>query len=159
MKKEIEKLKEAGFIGFIDIKTLKQIYNRLPLEKGVYVVLRMTDEAPVFLEKGTGGFFKGKNPNVAISKLQGKWLDDSPIMYIGQTTKSLQKRILQYLQFGSGMGVGHYGGRYIWQLKDADNLVFAWKPLPSTDTHDFEKRMLLDFHKEHGALPFANLRL
>ena len=159
MKTEIEKLQKAGFTGFIDIKTLKETYSQLPREKGVYVVVRMSGSDPVFLEKGTGGFFKGKNPNVSINKLQDNWIVDSQIMYIGQTTASLQSRISQYLRFGSGMAVGHYGGRYIWQLKDSDNLVFAWKILPSNDPRAYERTMLEDFLSEHGALPFANLTL
>ena len=159
MKTEFEKLQEAGFMGFIDIKTLKEYSGHLPREKGVYVVLRMSENDPVFLEKGSGGFFKGKNPNVSLSKLRENWIDDSQIMYIGQTTTSLQSRLSQYLRFGSGMAVGHYGGRYIWQLKDSDKLVFAWKTLPSTDTRAYERTMLQDFLNTHGALPFANLTL
>lgn len=41
---------------------------------------------------------------------------------------------------------------------DSDNLLIAWKELPTTeDPHKVESEMLKDFFDTHGKLPFANL--
>ena len=61
------------------------------------------------------------------------------------------------MKFGSGKPVGHRGGRYIWQLADADDLVVCWKVL-STDPREYERQMISDFKTAHnGYRPFANL--
>ena len=69
--KELEQLKEDGFCGFKTVAELRKNINIVPELTGVYVLLRPNDDEPVFLEKGTGGFFKKKNPNVAFPKLGG----------------------------------------------------------------------------------------
>lgn len=164
MNKEIEELKADGFIGFVSVAELRKSLNAVPEQRGVYVVLRMTDSAPTFLKVGTGGYFKGKDPNVEVSKLLSKWVDGSPLLYIGKaggpgTDATLHSRIRQYIQFGEGKPVGHKGGRYIWQLADAADLVFAWKPLPDEIPLEVEKRMIREYKILHGMkFPFANLR-
>lgn len=42
----------------------------VPQKPGVYFVLRLCETEPKFLEIGTGGFFKQKNPNVSIENLK-----------------------------------------------------------------------------------------
>ncbi len=157
MIQEIENYKKDGFIGFIPVSKLRENTKILPENGGVYIVVRNSDNAPEFLDKGTGGFFKKKNPNVSIEELEANYVRDSKIVYIGKAT-SLKKRIAQLLRFGAGSAVGHWGGRYLWQLSDSDNLLIAWKPTPSIDPGDEETRMLEEFESLHGQLPFANLR-
>lgn len=53
-------------------------------QMGVYIILRGNNEPPAFLEKGTGGFFKGKDPNVTKAELESNWISNTPIMYIGK---------------------------------------------------------------------------
>lgn len=155
--------KEHGFEGF---KTMKELMNGgrnlIPAQMGVYVVLRESDAAPVFLEEGTGGFFKGKDPNVLISELQANWVPNASVVYIGKaggigSSATLQKRLGQYLRFGQGANVGHWGGRYIWQLADSLDLVVCWKTLTDTDPRELENQMIADFKSIHGKRPFANL--
>ena len=78
-------------------------------------------------------------------------------MYIGKAT-SLKKRLGQYLRFGQTKNVGHYGGRYIWQLKNHSDLIVCWKTTPQYDPREIEKGLILDFKREFGERPFANLK-
>lgn len=145
----------------------------VPKKKGIYLVLWPDEKSPVFVEKGTGGFFKGKDPNVAICELEKHWIENERILYIGQAggkvkrkngdilnnKATLQSRIEQYMQFGQGLPKGHYGGRYIWQLANAKDLIICWKVLIEYDSREEEKEMIKGFKKEHeGKRPFANLQ-
>lgn len=164
MNQEIEKLKADGFAGFVSVSKLRQSCNVIPDVKGVYVVLRLSEDAPHFLTVGTGGFFKGKCPNVAVDELKSNWVNDTHIVYIGKAgdpgrSATLRSRIRQYINFGMGKNVGHYGGRYIWQLSDASELVFAWKQLPDGYPSAVESQMIADFKLNHKLMrPFANLK-
>ena len=159
----IKKYLDEGSYEFKSIKELMQSCEELPYEKGVYMVLRTSNDAPTFLKEGTGGFFKGKDPNVSIEELEDNWIDDEPILYIGQTggngsSNTLQRRIRQNILFGQGKNIGHYGGRYIWQLADAAELLVCWKPLADNDPKQVEEEMMQIFKQVHnGRRPFANL--
>jgi len=153
-----------GFEGFKNMGELMDgASTQIPAQKGVYVVLRERVSAPKFLPKGTGGFFKGKNPNVSIAELEANWVEDTPVVNIGKaggvgSSATLQKRLGQYLRFGQGANVGHWGGRYIWQLSDSRDLIVCWKTLYSDDPRDVERQMIEDFKAIHaGKRPFANL--
>lgn len=155
---EITKYKKEGFNGFVKIADLRLTPGMIPDNGGVYVVVRVSDVLPRFLEEGTGGHFKGKNPNVAIAELQNNFVKGSATMYIGKAT-NLRKRLGQFLRFGAGANVGHWGGRYLWQLADASDLIIAWKETPMIDPRDVEVAMLTEYVNEYGRLPFANLTL
>ena len=163
MNDYIEELKTEGWQGFKTIAELKSSVSGITKAMGVYMVLRLSSEAPQFIHPGTGGFFKGKDPNVPISELQSKWNDGSPIMYIGKAGSSssnatLNSRLSQYMKFGCGKNIGHWGGRYIWQLEDSRELTVCWKPLYSDDPRTIEQQMISDFKALHfGRRPFANL--
>ncbi len=158
MKQEIEMYEKEGFKGFTSVEQLRLLASSIPKSQGVYIVIRSSESEPVFLEEGTGGFFKGKNPNVAISELQAKYVHESVVVYIGKATE-LHKRIKQLLSFGAGEPVGHWGGRYLWQLADSASLLVAWKLTPMEEPREVEKKMLEDFKGRHGGrLPFANIQ-
>ena len=53
---------------------------------------------PNFLPVGTGGLFKGEDPNVSIAELQNNWVEGTPVVYIGKAT-SIKKRLSQYSAF------------------------------------------------------------
>ena len=63
---EIESFKNEGFYGFVSVKSLLNNYSQIPAIRGVYMVLRIITKEPFFLDKGSGGYFKGTDPNVAI---------------------------------------------------------------------------------------------
>jgi uncharacterized protein (DUF1778 family) len=163
----IMEIERAGFEGFLTISRLKASNcAEVPDEPGVYMVLRPDLSSPEFLSEGTGGFFKGKNPNVPIDKLEGKWIDSSTVTYIGmsgdQSDETLRSRWKKRLRFGNGRPVGARGGRYIWQLKNVDQLIVCWKTMPDVvpqAVKSAEKELLRQFRSSHeGKLPFANLR-
>ncbi|MPS71951.1 MAG: hypothetical protein E2590_02265 [Chryseobacterium sp.] len=108
----INVIEEFGFSGFKTIEELTTNKSLIPKENGVCLILNLEKEIK-FLEKGTGGYFKGKNPNVEIEILQKKWVNETNIVYIGKAT-NLQKRLNQYFCFGDGkmldiMVVGLFG--------------------------------------------------
>lgn len=152
----IEDLKKAGFEGFFKVKDLKENFPTIPGIMGVYMVVRNSSDQPAFLKIGSGGFFKGEDPNVPIDELKRNWVADTCVVYIGKAS-SLRKRLYQYLRFGSGKNVGHKGGRYIWQLKDHDDLLFCWKILKDKDPEQYESELIETFRSIYGERPFANL--
>lgn len=140
----IEDIIQSGFHGGQSIARLIEMgTDSIPPQKGVYLIVRDTAEHPVFLQEGTGGHFKGKDPNVSIDELQSNWVNNTCIVYIGKAT-DLNKRLYQYLRFGLGCNVGHWGGRYIWQLKDAATLRVFWKET-ADDPRVVEQEMISDF--------------
>lgn len=164
MSKDRELLKSLGFEGFMSMRELMAgAKSQIPNQMGVYVILRESNSEPIFMEEGTGGFFKGKNPNVTLVELRSNWVDGTTIIYIGKaggtgSSATLNKRLGQYLRFGKGANVGHWGGRYIWQLQDSRDLVVCWKKLSSEEPREMEQKMIEEFKALHsGMRPFANL--
>ena len=114
---KIESLKDEGFYGFVSVKSLLNNHSKIPATRGVYMVLRTIMDEPLFLEKGSGGYFKGTDPNVAIKILQEKWVYNTPVLYIGKAggeeeDVTLRSRILKYLKFGQGKSIGHNASHY-----------------------------------------------
>jgi hypothetical protein len=161
---KLETIKNDGFLGFKTVKQLWQSHQEIPHEKGVYLVINPNPAICNFLKLGVGGYFKNTNPNVCIDALNEKWVDNSLVVYIGRagggtSSATLKKRIKQYLDFGKGKPVGHKGGRYIWQLENHSELIFAWKPIKDGNPSFIETELLTDFRNHFGKLPFANLRM
>lgn len=153
----IDDLKKAWFEGFCSVEKLREGLSGIPAVAGVYMVVYQSDGMPEFLENGTGGFFKGKNPNVPVSELKSNWVGGTCVVYIGKAT-TLSKRISQYLRFGNGENIGHWGGRLIWQIKDSKDLQICWKPVDA-DPREEEMRLIADFKRQYGGKrPFANLQ-
>ncbi len=163
MEWSVQGLKHHGFCGFVRFDELP--HSNVPSEPGVYVVLRDSAEPVTFREKSPAGAFKGREPSVSPQRLGEKWIDDAVVVYIGKagTGKSshgLRRRLDQYRRHGLGENVGHWGGRYIWQLEDAADLRVAWRCCAEgTDAEDVESGLLGAFAMDHGGrLPFANLK-
>lgn len=157
-----EDLRKAGFTGFIPVADLWRDRSAIPKSRGVYMVVRTAKGIPEFLEKGTGGLFKGKDPDVSTETLHANWVSGTCVVYIGQagggaSSATLHSRLTQYLRFGQGKAAGHRGGRHIWQLKDAAGLLFCWKTLSEQDPARVETELIETFRKRHdGMRPFAN---
>jgi hypothetical protein len=157
-------LESQGFRGFVTIRDLRaSALEQVPDLPGVYVLLRDSEEPPRFRNRSIGGHFK-RDPTVGVDVLDEAWVGTSTVVYIGkaggpESRSTLRRRLRQYLRFGSGEPIGHWGGRYVWQLQDAEHLVVAWRVTDGLNPEAVEKQMLRDFKAAHGRLPFANLRL
>lgn len=154
-------LQEFTLLG--TVKELKVEGYKLPESlkiTGIYVVVYKSFVEPQFLlPEGTGGYFKGKNPNVTKIELVKKWVrfksNDDQILYIG-SGHDIRTRIKALIKFGGGKSVAHRGGRYIWQLANSADLEIYWKEVDNLEEE--EKLMLEEFKKGHEEkLPFANL--
>ena len=160
MNTKVQQLKENGFTGFKTVGELMDDCSMIPPSSGMYVCLRMKDTEPEFLKIGSGGFFKRsapKDPNVSMAELKANWVEETAVVYIGKAT-NLKTRLRAHLRFGEGKFATHWGGRYIWQLKDSKDLIVCWKTIKE-NPRDVEKQMIAEFKAAHnGQRPFANLQ-
>ncbi len=152
-----------GFTGFRSIAHYRENLHQIPDAIGVYVVIRNSPDAPKFLAKGSGGFFKGKDPNVSQQELKQNWVDGAIVTYIGKaggsdSAATLRKRIAQLLKFGEGKNIGHWGGRLLWQLADHDQQLLAFLPTSDKEPRAFEAELIAEFTDHYGQRPFANLK-
>lgn len=149
-------IESLGFGHFSTVSELRAERCRSLLkEGGVYIVVRDAAAPPVFLTTSPGGWFKGKDPTVPTAVLEGRWLSDTPVLYIGKAT-SLRDRVGQLLRFGAGGAIGHSGGRLLWQVADSDNFLLGWMAADAPRAR--EAALLLEFEQAHGRLPLANLQ-
>jgi hypothetical protein len=159
---DIDDLKASGFAGFKTIRELWADRLCIPKKVGVYLVLYLDGVSPEYINPGVGGFFKGQNPNVPIDVLEKNQVPNSKVVYIGKAgsidgKSTLYSRLSQYLSFGQGKNIGHWGGRFIWQLSCHEELVVCWKPTPGIDPRVVERSLIEDFTTQFGRRPFANL--
>lgn len=159
----VDAMRRSEFEGFKSMVCLqKSECCEVPAVPGVYLVLRSNIEHPSFLQSSTGGHFKGKDPTVEIEALKSKWVRDVPVLYIGKAgsiggVATLRSRLRQYMQFGKGTPIGHWGGRYIWQLQDSPDLLICWKPTNKEIPREVEKGLIREFRAVYKRLPFANI--
>lgn len=152
-------LAAAGFQGFSTLADLDE--SSAPPEPGVYAVLRPSVELPVFRAESPAGKFKGKDPTVPVTALAEAWVPGVAVLYLGKAggRKGLSRRLGEYRRHGSGRRVGHWGGRFIWQLVDSADLLVAWKATPDTDPEQVEAELIAAFVSQYGQRPFANRKL
>jgi hypothetical protein len=159
----IDELKKAGFSGFKTMGELFRDSSLIPKVKGGYLVLNPDySQTPDFLQVGTGGHFKGKNPNVSLGELKANRVDNALVVYIGKaggatSNATLQSRLKQYFRFGQGANVGTWGGRLIWQLKNAKEPIVRWKSLSDEEPQAYETNLIREFVRKFSKRPFANL--
>jgi hypothetical protein len=155
-------LRERGFTGFASVMALREDgAAAVPAEEGVWVVLREWEEAPRFLPRSSAAHWRGLDPSVPAEELAARWLPGASLLYVelaeGSGVRSrLQQRIKRFLRFGAGKNVGHWQGRFIWQLAGASALRIAWKVAPSGVAGTEAQELLARFRAEYAAAPFAN---
>jgi len=148
-----------GFEGFVTFRDLQngKVFD-IPKGGGAYVVFRDMDTIPTFLDTNPGGRFRRANSTVSKSELIRKWVNAARVIYIG-AGDLLQRRMKQFISFGAGKPIGHWGGRFIWQVENSADFLVAWKPLQDgVSPEDVESALLHTFVSIYGRLPFANLR-
>ncbi len=157
-----------GLINRSSSKTIKELqsetfeWTSIPASQGVYIAVYTHSSKPTFLlPRGTGGWFKGENPNVTVEILDKKWVDfkanKDQILYIGKAGRknTLRKRVRSFIYFGKGKPVAHRGGKYIWQIANTDAIEIYYATVE--DPEYVEKTLIEEFKTKHGKLPFANL--
>jgi len=147
-------LRELGFEGFVRVLGLPTGAMVVPDAPGVYAVVRRDSGRPDFLQTSVGGHFKGKEPSVSLDTLRERWVEDAPTVYLGRAGR-LRQRLNLLARFGRGEPVAHWGGRYLWQLADYDQLLVCW--LATGDQVQREAELIADFGEHFSSLPFANL--
>lgn len=147
---DVNRLAGFGFAGGVRVADLQVSCDSVPAERGVYLVARENTEPVRFLKASTGGRFKNKNPSVPVSVLEERWLPRSKVVYVGKAGgtanhATIQDRMYTFMQFGLGRPCGHWGGRYIWQLDDAKDLLVYWRSTPTQEPREVEKGLLSEF--------------
>jgi hypothetical protein len=155
-RKELQARRFRGFVTAADLQNGK--VGEVPLEPGAYVWLYEKPGRPKFLAKSPAGWFKGRDPTIAVDDLRGRWIDDTSIVYVGEAG-DLRRRLKQRLSFRAGRPVGAWGGRALWQIPASGDLVFAWRTTSSKQAAvALERELLAAFERTHGRRPFGNRR-
>jgi hypothetical protein len=162
---DVALLRESGFRGFHSISHLQRTRClEVPVERGVYAIVRDTDLPPEFMEKSVGGWYRQMDPSVPVDELKTRWVEGAQVLHIARAggpgvRNLLQQRVKRLIRFGQGKAIAHLGGRYVWQLRDHVALRVAWRTAAGDeDPAAIEASLLEGFVARHERLPFANLR-
>ena len=157
-------LETEGFEGFL---TVGQLHadgcERVPNEPGVYAMVRESLAAPEFLKRSVAPIYCGEDPTQPIEALGERWVPGAQVLFFGiapgpGVRSLLRQRVKRYLRFGHGRVVGHWSGRFVWQLRDHGALRVGWKRTSAEDAGPTEARLQRSFREHHGVIPFANVR-
>jgi hypothetical protein len=90
-------------------------------------------------------------------------VEKTVVLYIGkgggdEIKVTLQTRLMQYARFGHGKPYTHWGGRHIWQIENAHDLIVCWKPIQDEIPRAVEKKYIQLFKDQYGKRPFANIK-
>ncbi len=139
-------------------KDLKQVIEK----PGIYRIFWKDGEMPEFRTDICGG--TRNDPVKDLKKLEDKWVDGECCIYIGKVEygkrrRTLRIRISELIKYGRRSGNNHRGGRYMWQIRDIwDHVTIEWEKCEECENpKEKEKKLLADFKKKYGKLPFANL--
>ncbi len=151
-------------MSYTGIATIRRLmngnYSGIPTEQGIFMILnnkRRTLNPSYFLTIQQQNQKYKKMLNVQPQTALRRWIDTSPVLYIGATS-NLRARIRKFIKFGMGLTADPCGGWYIWLLKYNKPLFVCWIPLPpKCNPHDVKKLLLQMFVRFYGKRPYANL--
>lgn len=147
------------FEGFLKISDMiKDNCSMVPARPGIYIIFSSNRDKPTFCNSFKA-FSADPVPARDIGILEKNWIEDTGIIYIGKA-RNLKNRLQAYMKWGQGKrgALGHKGGRDIWQLKNAGDMLVAWHVEESEAPEAVEKELLGAFKKEFQKYPFANHR-
>ena len=147
-------LGREGFTGWLSFADARES-SLCPTSGGVYVVSYEGQPPATFPDKSPAGRFKGKDPTVDLASLTSNWVEGAGVVYIGKADQ-LRRRVRQFVDFGAGKPIGHWGGRLIWQLPRPDLLKIAWQETPGRVPVEVEAELIGLFREQYGKPPFAN---
>jgi hypothetical protein len=153
-------LEARGFCGFLSIANLQKDLTLIDNKAGVYVVC--APEKPVeFQTADENEYLRSRHKRETLDELKENWVDDARVVYIGKAggfkvRATLRSRLKSYFRYGKGRNSGHSGGRYLWQIADAQDLQVAWKTTPNEEPSVIESVMIAEFKALYGKRPFAN---
>ena len=143
-------LAAVGFEGFVPLVRLAM--KDVTPEKGIYVVLRPNANAPYTL------LDHSPLDRYTLEDLERRWILGAPIVYIGKAgTPTSKGGLKSRLSPFSRKARSHSGGRSIWQLDEADELLVCWIETPGYDPRHVEEDYLEEFARVHLGQPFANV--
>ncbi len=90
------------------------------------------------------------------NELAQSWLPNESVLYIGQTTRPLSKRVAEYYDTDLGASKPHSGGQWLKTLSNMEEL-FVYYALTERNPKEVESELLNYFYSLAGELPFANL--
>ena len=157
-------LEAEGFEGFFTVGQLHaEGCEGLPNEPGVYAMVRESLASPEFLVRSVAPVWRGQDPTQPSEVLSERWVPGAQVLYLGRAPgpgvrSLLRQRVKRYLRFGHGRIVGHWSGRFVWQLRDHASLRVAWKRTDREDVVPTEARLQARFREHYGVRPFANLQ-
>lgn len=150
-------LSALGFAGFVPFSG--QNPADVPDTEGVYVLVRESPGSPKFLTESPARVKVGRVAAYDPADLSRRWHPRVPVVYIGMAGRrngrgGLRTRLAAFRRMSSG----HAGGRSIWQLADASDLLIGWLEMPAGDPDGYETSLLNAFEKKFGGPPYANRR-
>jgi len=160
----VQDLASAGFRGFSQVRDLQADgCASVPATPGVYLVIRAIAEPPTFRIKSVGGWLKQRDPTVSAEELKANWVPEAIILNVGKaggagSSATLRSRLSQYMKFGQGKPIGHWGGRLVWQLADHLTLQVCWRPVTDQEPATIESQLIQEFRELYRKRPFANLQ-
>jgi hypothetical protein len=164
MRWERTELEAEGFLGFVPFAALPTA--GVPVGRACMSFYRKSDEPPHLLDRSSGGQFKGKDPTVPAAVLQSAWVTGARVVNIGKAAlgpsgrRGLFKRLNECRRFGDGEPIGHWGGRYIWQMSDSAELLVAWRETARENppsSNRLTSPSFVQHYGQRGQRPFANL--
>jgi len=145
----------------ISIGTLRETRcSAVPPNSGIYLIVRISDCVPEFLEKSTGGAFKKRDPGCLPEFVRKNWVQGAHVVYVGKAAgrRGLRRRLDDLVAVGYGEAVGHWGGRLLWHLPEREKLLVRWRICSKEQADKAETNVIGSFKTLYGMRPYANLR-